>query len=356
MKIKNFNKVYHRTLVLVIFAFAMSVLLFLFLIFLLARTSLFKTQIISENTGLVVVASVLSLIIVSQVITIYWNYRINRPVEILSEAINRIAQGDFDVQIDSSGFKNEMKTLAMDLNKMITELKSIEVMRSDFVSNVSHEFRAPLSTIQGYVTLLSNSSLSQEQRMFYFQKLSESVRQITGLVDNVLRLSKIESQNIVSRIKEFSLDEQLRRTVLMFEEDWQKKNISFDLDLPECQYCGNEEMLNQMWMNIIGNAVKFTEENGLIKICINSNEKDHVTVTVKDSGIGMSKDVQKHIFEKFYQGDISRKSKGNGLGLAIVKGIAELIGASVFVESEEGNGSEFTVRLPVRAQKKTTQE
>lgn len=346
MKIKNFNKIYHRTLFLVIFAFTMSVLLFLFLIFLLARTSLFKTQIISENTGLIVVASVLSLIIVSQVITIYWNFRVNRPVEILSKAINRIAQGDFDVQIDPSGFKSEMKVLAKDFNKMIMELKSIEVMRTDFVSNVSHEFRAPLSTIQGYVTLISNPSLSQEQRTTYFQKLSESVRQITCLVDNVLQLSKFESQNVVSSTKDFRLDEQLRRTVLMFEDEWQKKNISFEIELPECIYCGNEEMINQIWTNIIGNAVKFSKENGTVKISIDNDENDYITVSISDSGIGMSEEVQRHVFEKFYQGDNSHKSKGNGLGLAIVKSVADLSGAKIEVESEPDKGSAFTVKLP----------
>lgn len=346
MKIKNFNKIYHRTLVLVIFAFAISVLLFLFLIFLLTRTSLFETEIISENTGLIVVASVLSLVIVSQVITIYWNYRVNRPVEILSDVINQIAQGDFEVKIDSSRFKNEMKSLAEDLDKMVTELKSIEVMRSDFVSNVSHEFRAPLSAIQGYVTLLSNKSLSEEKRTEYFDKLVESTKQISGLIDNVLRLSKLESQNIVSEKKIFSLDEQLRRNVLLFEEVWQRKNIELVLDLPECDYYGNEELLNQMWANLIGNAVKFSYEEGEIAIRIDDSKKEIVTVIISDNGPGMTEEVRAHIFEKFYQGDTSHKSEGNGLGLALVKSVADLSGAQIDVESEPGKGSVFTVRLP----------
>lgn len=346
MKLKSFNKLYRRTLAIVFVMFALTVLLFLFIIFLLTRTSLFDREVISENTGLIVVASIVYLIILAQGITIFMSRRFFKPIRIVSDAINRVAQGDFSVQIDSSKFKNEMKNLANDLNKMITELNSIEVMRSDFVSNVSHEFRAPLSSIQGYVTLLSNPTLDTEQRNEYFTKLSESVRQLSGLVDNVLKLSRLESQNIVSETKLFSLDEQLRQAVLMFEQQWSQKKIWLDLNLPECEYNGNEELLNQIWVNLIGNAIKFTDENGEIGISIDNSQKDFVIVTIADNGVGMSDDVKAHIFEKFYQADTSRKAEGNGLGLALVKTVADLTNAVVSVESELGKGSKFTVKLP----------
>lgn len=346
MKLKSFNKLYRRTLAIVFVMFALTVLLFLFIFFLLTRTSLFDREVISENTGLIVVASIVSLIILAQGITIFMSRRFFKPIRIVSDAINRVAQGDFSVQIDSSKFKNEMKNLANDLNKMITELNSIEVMRSDFVSNVSHEFRAPLSSIQGYVTLLSNPTLDTEQRNEYFTKLSESVRQLSGLVDNVLKLSRLESQNIVSETKLFSLDEQLRQAVLMFEQQWSQKKIWLDLNLPECEYNGNEELLNQIWVNLIGNAIKFTDENGEIGISIDNSQKDFVIVTIADNGVGMSDDVKAHIFEKFYQADTSRKAEGNGLGLALVKTVADLTNAVVSVESELGKGSKFTVKLP----------
>ena len=346
MKLKSFNKLYRRTLAIVFVMFALTVLLFLFIIFLLTRTSLFDREIISENTGLIVVASIVSLIILAQGITIFMSRRFFKPIRIVSDAINRVAQGDFSVQIDSSKFKNEMKNLANDLNKMITELNSIEVMRSDFVSNVSHEFRAPLSSIQGYVTLLSNPTLDTEQRNEYFTKLSESVRQLSGLVDNVLKLSRLESQNIVSETKLFSLDEQLRQAVLMFEQQWSQKKIWLDLNLPECEYNGNEELLNQIWVNLIGNAIKFTDENGEIGISIDNAQKDFVIVTIADNGVGMSDDVKTHIFEKFYQGDTSRKAEGNGLGLALVKTVSDLTNSTITVESELGKGSKFIVRLP----------
>ena len=346
MKLKSFNKLYRRTLAIVFVMFALTVLLFLFIIFLLTRTSLFDREVISENTGLIVVASIVSLIILAQGITIFMSRHFFKPIRIVSDAINRVAQGDFSVQIDSSKFKNEMKNLANDLNKMITELNSIEVMRSDFVSNVSHEFRAPLSSIQGYVTLLSNPTLDTEQRNEYFTKLSESVRQLSGLVDNVLKLSRLESQNIVSETKLFSLDEQLRQAVLMFEQQWSQKKIWLDLNLPECEYNGNEELLNQIWVNLIGNAIKFTDENGEIGISIDNTQKDFVIVTIADNGVGMSDDVKTHIFEKFYQGDTSRKAEGNGLGLALVKTVSDLTNSTITVESELGKGSKFIVRLP----------
>lgn len=346
MKLKSFNKLYRRTIAVVFVMFALTFVLFIFIIFLLARTNLFGEEIISENTGLIVVACIVSLLLLAQVITIFWGRRINRPVEIISNAVNRVAQGDFNVKIDSSKFKNEMKDLANDLNKMITELNSIEVMRSDFVSNVSHEFRAPLSAIQGYVTLLSNSELTDEQRNEYFSRLSESTRQLTGLVDNVLKLSRLESQNIISETKVFSLDEQLRQAVIMFEQQWSQKNIWLNLELPECEYNGNEEMLNQMWLNLIGNAIKFTDENGEIGVSLDDSSKDCVEVTISDNGVGMTDEVKKHIFEKFYQADTSRKAEGNGLGLALVKTVADLTNATITVESELGRGSKFTVKLP----------
>lgn len=346
MKLKSFNKIYRRVLSLVFTTFGLTVLLFLFLIFLLARTNMFASEVISENTSLIVVICVVSLMIIAQIITIVFTKWFIRPVNSISYAINCIAKGDFDVRIDSSKFKNEMKEIADDLNKMAKELKSIEVMRSDFVSNVSHEFRAPLSAIQGYVTLLSNTNITDEQRKEYFTKLSESTRQLTGLVDNVLRLSRLESQNIVSESKPFSLDEQLRCAVLVFEQQWTQKNIELELDLPECEYNGNEEMLNQIWLNLIGNAVKFTDENGKIEISLDVSNDRFVKVTVRDNGIGMTDEVKKHIFEKFYQADISRKVEGNGLGLALVKIIADLTHSSVEIESEEGRGSKFTVKLP----------
>lgn len=345
MKLKDFNKIYKRMLALVSAAFVMLLLLLLFLLFLLFRESVFDVKVISENTVLIVISCVISVLLISQLAAVIWSNRITKPIAKISYAADRVAQGKFNTKIDTSGFMNELKNLGDNINKMTEELDSIEVMRSDFVSNVSHEFRAPLSTIQGYVTLLSNPSLSEEKKEEYFSLLQDSTRQLSGLVDNVLKLSRLESQNIISKPDEYSLDEQLRRAVLMFEQQWSSKNLELDLDLPPCKFYGNEELLNQVWQNLIGNAVKFTPDNGKIGVAISGAGTDTVKVRVSDSGIGMDEETQKHIFEKFYQGDTSHREKGNGLGLALVKTICRLTKSEISVESSPGNGSIFTVTL-----------
>ena len=346
MKLKVFNKLYRRMIFLVFFVFAMLVLLFLFLLFLIFRTSIFDISTISENTSLIVICSVISLLMVSQGMAFFWSRRITKPITTISAAVDEIAQGNFDVHIDDSKFKDEVKVLAENINKMTEELKSIEVMRSDFVSNVSHEFRAPLSTIQGYVTLLSDPKISEQQRNEYFSLLAESTGQLSGLVDNVLKLSRLETQNIKSKPVKFSLDEQLRRVVLMFEQQWSKKSLYLDLDLPQCEIVGNKELFIQMWINLVGNAVKYTDCGGKIGIRLDASLNDYITVEIYDDGIGMTEEVQKHIFEKFYQGDTSRKSQGNGLGLALVKTAADITGSTIEVKSQPQKGSTFTVKIP----------
>ncbi|MGN0571907.1 MAG: ATP-binding protein [Candidatus Fimenecus sp.] len=346
MRLNKINRAFRRTAFLVFFVLCMLVLLFLFLIFLLMRTSVFNIEIISENTALIVICVILFLLIVSQGVAVFWSHRITTPVKSISTAIDEVAKGNFDVQIDTAKFHDEIRDLGDNLNKMILELKSIEVMRSDFVSNVSHEFRAPLSAIQGYVTLLSNPSLSDEQRREYFTLLSESTRDLSGLVDSVLKLSRLESQNIAPKSAPFRLDEQLRRVVLLFESQWAQKELDLELDLPECTYTGNAELLHQIWTNLFGNAVKYTPPHGKIGVRLCPESDGRVCVQISDTGIGMSDEVKSHIFEKFYQGDSSHRAVGNGLGLALVQTACQLTGSTVSVESTEGVGSTFTVHLP----------
>lgn len=346
LDLKKFNKIYRRMFGLVVIVLAMLLLLAIFIVFLLLRNSVFAVDSISESTSLVVLIVVVCLLIISQVLTMFWLRRVSRPSAVISSVLARVAQGDFDVRVDTSDFKDEMLQLGNEINGMIGELGSIEVMRSDFVSNVSHEFRAPLSSIQGCVTLLSTPNISQEQQNEYFELLKESTRQLSSLVDNVLKLSRLESQNMLAQPESFSLDEQLRRSVLMFEQQWSQKELELELDLPECSYVGNEELLGQVWINLIGNAVKFTDQGGKIGVRLEDKEPEFIAVTVYDDGEGMTEEVKKHIFEKFYQGDSSHRASGNGLGLALVKSICQLTGSQISVESEPGRGSAFTVRLP----------
>lgn len=344
MRLKKINRAFRRTAFLVFFVLCMLVVLFLFLVFLLMRTSIFDIQIISDNTALMVICVILFLLIVSQGVAVFWSRRITEPVKSISAVIEEVAKGNFDVQIDTLQFHDEIRELGENLNKMILELRSIEVMRADFVSNVSHEFRAPLSAIQGYVTLLSNPTLSESQRKEYFSMLTESTRDLSGLVDSVLKLSRLESQNIAPKSEPFRLDEQLRRAVLLFESQWSQKEIELELDLPEYTYTGNAELLYQVWTNLFGNAVKYTPPHGKISVRLLPNEKG-ATVEIADTGIGMNDEVKSHIFEKFYQGDSSHCAVGNGLGLALVKTACQLTGSTVSVDSTVGAGSTFTVRL-----------
>lgn len=346
MNLKSYNKLYRRIVFLVFFTFSTLILLFLLLLFLIFRGTLFTSNVINENTSLFVILIIISLLIISQGVTIFVSRRTIQPIRKISETINQIASGNFDVKIDPNQFKAEMRDLASAINLMVNEIKSMEVMRSDFVANVSHEFRAPLSAIQGYVTLLTNPSISNEKRDEYIKLLTESTQELSGLVDNVLKLSRLESQNIVQKNVKYSLDEQLRRSVLMFERQWSEKELELDLNLPECEFYGNEEMTGQIWINLIGNAVKFTEKGGKLGVNLDTSLDNKILVTIYDTGCGMTDDVKKHIFEKFYQGDSSRKSNGNGLGLALVNTITNLLGYNISVESELGKGSAFTVSLP----------
>ncbi len=277
---------------------------------------------------------------------IYWSKKVIKPLKQVVTAMEKVSVGDFDTKIDTSNFSGEVKILGDTLNKMIVELKSIEVMRNDFVSNVSHEFKAPLAAIQGYATLLSNPAISHEQYTKYLNMLTESTQQLSRLVENVLKLSRLESQNMITNFNEFRLDEQIRQVVLMFENEWTRKNIDLDLDLPETIYYGNEDLLKQIWTNLFSNALKFTDQDGKITITLEKADDNKTLVSVSDNGIGISDEAKKHLFEKFYQADTSRKLEGNGLGLALVKTICDLTHSEISVDSTVGKGTKFCVTLP----------
>ena len=343
---KTMRRIFRRMFLLVVCVLVVLIVLFLLLVGFLVEDSVLENDIIEPQTSLIIVSVIVSLLLISQVVAVLWMNRITRPAEEIIKAVDKVAQGDFSTRIDTAGFRNEMLEMGNNLNKMIEELGSIEVMRSDFVSNVSHEFRAPLSSIQGYVTLLSSPKSTDEQKQEYFDLLQDSTRQLSSLVDSVLKLSRLQSQNIIAQPAEYRLDEQLRRAVLMFEMQWSEKELELELDMPECSYFGCEELLNQVWVNLIGNAVKFTPKGGKIGIKLDDSGEDYIKVTVYDSGEGMSEEVRRHVFEKFYQGDSSRKSMGNGLGLALVKTICQLTDSEIEVRSEKGRGSAFTVSLP----------
>ncbi|MDD6876391.1 MAG: HAMP domain-containing sensor histidine kinase [Clostridiaceae bacterium] len=275
----------------------------------------------------------------------YVGRQLVEPIERLSRASSRIARGDFSVRLEPDTRIDELDTTFRSFNAMARELSSVETLREDFVASVSHEFKTPLSAIEGYATLLQDKSLTESEREDCVRKILASVDRLSTLSGNILLLSKLENGSYQPEKKEYRLDEQLREAVLMHEQGWSKKGQELDIDLPELRYYGCESLLLQLWSNLIGNAVKYTPENGHIAVRMTADDAT-VTVEVADDGIGMDEETQRHIFEKFYQGDPSRRSEGNGLGLALCRTIAERCGGSIAVRSRPREGSCFTVRLP----------
>lgn len=275
-----------------------------------------------------------------------------RPIHRLAQAMNQVAEGNFKIRLEEPVMGVGVREMNQNFNKMVKELNSMEMLQSDFIQNVSHEIKTPLAAIEGYASLLSACPPAEEQQE-YARRILESARQLSSLTGSILKLSKLENQQIISEKSWFSLDEQLRQVVLAMEPLWSKKNLDLELELASVSYLGNEELMIQVWTNLFSNAVKFTPKGGAISVRLEMTGRgtareteDGILVEFKDSGIGMSKEVQTHIFDKFYQGDHSRNGDGNGLGLALVKRIIGLCDGRIMVESEPDCGSVFTVWLP----------
>ncbi len=267
----------------------------------------------------------------------------HNKIKVFYDTASKVAKGDFNVRVPVyfDKPKSEMDYLTVNFNKMLTEISSLENMRNNFVADVSHEIKTPLSVIQGYADLLQNQDLSIEKRREYTFLLSEAITSLTALVTNILKLNKIENQGIIQKEK-FSLDEQIRYCILVFEDKIEEKNISLNVDLDEVSVKSDRALLEIVWNNLISNAVKYTSYGGTINIDL-KKDKNGIIVRVSDDGCGMSREMQKCIFDKFYQGDASHSQEGNGLGLALVKQVINMLDYKINVESAPGKGAEFTV-------------
>ena len=265
--------------------------------------------------------------------------RFLKPVYELSRGTKEISKGNFDVRIDVNN-RSEIGELGRSFNKMARELQNNQMIHSDFISNVSHEFNTPLSAILGYAMLIKDEELSKEEQDESLQKIISSSKRLSLLTSNILKLSKLENQEINVNQKEFSLDEQIREVILDLESEWEDKDILLEVDLADTSIYGEEELIAQVWYNTLHNAIKFSESNAKIEISL-KNHSEQIIVTIKDYGKGMNEQTLNHIFDKFYQYDTSRSLEGNGLGLAIVKKIADLNNIIIDVESVENEGSTF---------------
>lgn len=273
-----------------------------------------------------------------------------KPLNEIIDIMSVVSGGDFSVRAKETGTRNPLHKLVRSFNMMVDELSGIEMFRRDFINTFSHEFKTPIVSVRGFARQLRDASLSEEEKSECVDIIISESERLSSMSSNILLLTKFESQSIVSGRIEFSLDEQLRRCLLLFEKQWTEKNLELDLDLEEVSVFANEEMLSHIWMNLLSNAIKFTPDGGKIRVVLSTEKTEagkFAVVTVGDNGIGMDEVVKARIFEKFYQADSSRSFAGNGLGLPLVKRIICLCGGEIELESEPGKGSEFKVRLPV---------
>ena len=273
-------------------------------------------------------------------------FTVKRPMKKIQSGIDQIIGGDFKTEIPylyHEGSSNEFDQIIKGLNQMAKELGSVETLRTDFISNVSHEMKTPLAVIQNYGTLLQTPGLSDEKRVEYAKAINEQTRRMSTLITNILKLNKLENQQIYPNVQKYDLGEQLCECILSFESDWEKKGIEIDADLAESVMVNADpEMMSLVWNNLLSNAIKFTEEGGQVGLYLMTDD-EHAIVQVRDTGCGMSAETGKNIFQKFYQGDTSHTTQGNGLGLALVKKVIDISGATIGVSSKLGEGSTFTV-------------
>ena len=290
------------------------------------------------------VLSISSTLLFMSIIITVLSKKILMPIRNLNYATGEVSKGNFKIQLPIPN-DFEMGSLTAKFNSMVRELNSIETLRNDFINNVSHEIKTPISTIQGFSNLLKDDTLSKEDKNEYLDIIISETSRISNLTSNILKLTKLETQGIITDKTSFYLDEQLRHSILILQRDLSEKNIDLDIDLDKVQIYSNEELLQQVWLNLLSNAIKFTKENGKISIQLMDTE-DTATVKITDNGIGMKPESLNHIFDKFYQEDRSHSSNGNGLGLPLVKRIVDLCSGTIRVKSLLGEGSSFTVELP----------
>jgi len=275
-------------------------------------------------------------------------YTVERPVKKITEATAKMIQGDFSVRVDSLSkipLNDGFNEIIDDINRMAEELSGVETLRTDFIANVSHEMKTPLSVIQNYGTLLQEPNLSEEKRVEYAKVITAASRRLADMMTNILKLNRLENQQIYPNYTTFDLGEQLCECLLNYENVWEEKNIQIETDIAEgVTVRADAELLSLVWNNLFSNAFKFTDNGGKVSLSVSADEK-YATVKISDTGCGISAEVGAHIFEKFYQGDSSHATQGNGLGLSLVKRVVDIMEGEIGVESRVGEGSTFTVKI-----------
>jgi len=296
-------------------------------------------------------------IAVSAAFTLYIRWQINRnydqPMQRLAKATKEVASGDFSIYVrplhtvDKADYLDAM---IEDFNKMVAELGSIETLKTEFFSNVSHEIKTPLSVVQNYAEMLQNGYLTDVQRKEYAAAIMQATKKLSGLITNILKLNRLEQQEIRPAPERYDLCAQLSECALQFEEIWEEKELHFEADLEDyATIVADESLLELVWNNLLSNAMKFTDEGGTVTLT-QTSAAGEIIVSVADTGCGMDEETLSRIFDKFYQGDTSHATEGNGLGLSLSLRVLQLLGGAITVKSRVGEGSVFTVRLPVEGE------
>ena len=330
-------------------AFIISCCMILFLNMMAESTGWELSKDHIEQAAKVTFLNVVFLSLICSVIDgIRRRFMIARPVRKIVNAAEQIMKGDFTTRIPPPGGMDPASgfdVIADYFNQMAEELSGMETLRSDFIANVSHELKTPLAVMQNYGTLLQQPDLPDEKRMEYAKAITDSSRRLANLITNILKLNKLENQQIYPKVAVYDLGEQLCTCLLAFEDAWDAKDLEIQTDVEEAVWVDtDEDMLSLVWNNLFSNAIKFTESHGKVSLSLKT-DGDYAIVQVSDTGRGIPPEVGKHIFEKFYQGDTSHATQGNGLGLALVKRVIDIVGGEISVGSEVGKGSTFTVKL-----------
>ncbi len=342
---------YHYFCFFLLMAFVISCCMILFINTMTRSMGIILTE---ENINTAAIATFWNVVFLSLVCTVIDGVRrkitVDRPVKQIVAAAERITKGDYSVRvpvIHSIHRTDGLAEISECFNQMAQELSGVETLRTDFIANVSHELKTPLSVMQNYGTLLQQPDLPEEDRIQYAKGVSEACRRLAGLITNILKLNKLENQQIYPAMQNFDLSEQLTQCLLAFENVWERKEIDIETDiLEDVKINADPELLSLVWNNLLSNAFKFTESGGTVGVSLKVASGCAV-IAVSDTGCGISPEVGKRIFDKFYQGDTSHATQGNGLGLALVRRVVSIMGGDIAVSSEVGKGSTFTVKLKV---------
>lgn len=315
-----------------------------FLMYLLFSIGILNEKNIKSAMVLPIITLV-SCILIGVIVSACSSRVVLKNVREFIEATEKLSRGDFSARLNIKK-PPEFQILSKNFNAMAKELAGIEVLRTDFINNFSHEFKTPIISIKGFAEILKDDDLSKEEKNEYLDIIIEESKRLSSLATNVLNLSKIETQVILNDIQRFNIGEQIRQSILLLDSKFQSKNILLDINIEDCYVNGNKEMLNQVWVNLLDNAIKFNNKNGIVSVNM-KKEEGNIFINITDTGLGITRESISKIFDKFYQGDRSHSTHGNGLGLTIVKKIIELHGGTIECDSIVSKGTKFTIVLPI---------